>query len=261
MDAVSKIDSESGEATHIKDLYAVYPVHIRRFISRFGVTTLEMTELLGLPSVQEWYRLKKHENARVRNTVVCSLLRAYTENPEWLLANRLNFKDVANRLYWLLRERGYNRRLQIIYAISQAFDKSQHILRKWYTGESDPDQASQRMIEVMMRLENDELFEFFSDARLSAISQVHGREVSIYQLESGELRYLLQGDETLYTLNEVAHKGPLPGSRRTNKDYADSSGPAHVASVDQDHVDTDMPDVIKKTKGMLSSMPWGNANG
>jgi len=60
-------ETEGTQPEYVKDLYAVYPVHIRRFLSRFGVTTLEMTEMLGLPSVQEWYRIKK------TTTSVCAI--------------------------------------------------------------------------------------------------------------------------------------------------------------------------------------------
>lgn len=249
-------ETEGTQPEYVKDLYAVYPVHIRRFLSRFGVTTLEMTEMLGLPSVQEWYRIKKNDNERVRNTVVCSLLRAYTEHPEWLLANQPTFREIAIRMYWLLRDHGYRRRKQIVYAICQVFDKSQHILRSWYTGEAKADQASTRMIEMMMRLDNDSLFDLISDARLSAISQVHGKDVSVYRLPSGEKRYSLSGDDTLYTLDEIAHKGPLPGSRRTNKDYVPGGTPRHLPETHHEVGRKELPDVVKKTEAMSQQLPW-----
>lgn len=245
------------ETWHVKDLYAVYPVHIRRFISRFGLTTLEMTEILGLPSVQEWYRLKKHEHERVRNTVVCSLLRAYTEHPDWLLANRITFKDVANRLYWVLRENGARRRTQIVYAVCQLFDKSQHVLKNWFTGVKEPDQASQRMIEVIMKLDNKELYDFICDSRLSAITQVYGKDIAVVVDQTGAKMYSIQGEDELYTLEEIAHKSPLPGSRRTHKDYAENSSPAHTGSAENEGQSSKLPETIKKSTKMLENLPWG----
>lgn len=256
MNTLDEEEAKNHGAAHLRELFAVYPIHIKRFLSRFGVTTLEMTELLGLPSVQEWYRIKKNENERVRNTVVCSLLRAYTENPQWLLSRKLEFKDVAVRLYWVLRNEGYRRRQSIIYAICQTFDKSQHVLRTWYTGESTPDQASTRLIELMMQLDDKDLYELVCDARLSAIAQVMGKDVSVYVLPDGERRYVINGDGTLYTLEEVAHKAPLPGSRRTNKDYAEGGKPKYMNEIKADIGDNDAHESVRKASGMRHHLPW-----
>ncbi|CAM3787646.1 hypothetical protein VRRI112168_00455 [Vreelandella rituensis] len=242
------------DLTHDKDLYVVYPIHIEQFMERFQLRALEMSNLLGFPSVQEWYKVHKNPHERIRNTNVCNLLRAYTEHPEWLKSTQFSFAKVTERIQKVLASHGYEKQHEVDYFICQVFDKSQSVLGNWVTGTTAPDQASQRVSELIMELNDDDLFEFISDARLATIPQVLGRDVTVYHTKSGERRYSAQGTDDLYTLAEIARASPLPGARRSAKDYPPALSEPRTTVIEGSATqETHETEVAKKhTKGL----PW-----
>lgn len=242
----------------VKELYAVYPVHIELFRGRFNLKVTEMTALLGITSPQDWHKMKATPGERVKNPVTCALLRAYSDNPEWLNEMGL-FRRALKRLYRMFRKREGYTSASAIYAITQLYDKSESVLRKWYKGASRPTLAALQLSEVVNQLAMRDLQVFVRDARLSTIPQVEGKDIKVFMGADSQLLYQIEGDDHLYTFEEVVKFCAVPGARRPRQAAADhepkgdlpeTTLPRHVGPSEE------INDPLTQASKMASRLSW-----
>lgn len=248
----------SANLRPVKDLYAVYPVHIELFRGRFNLKVTEMTALLGITSPQDWHKMKSTPGERVKNPVTCALLRAYNENPEWL-SEMGAFRRALKRLYRMLRKREGYTSASAIYAITQLYDKSESVLRKWYKGASRPTLAALQLSEIVNQLGYRDLQAFVRDARLSTIPQVEGKEVKVFLGPNDEELYKVEGNDAVYTFEEVLKFCAVPGARRPRQEVA--SSPAKVDTTEsvlpkQGVGADDEDDAVRQASRMASRLSW-----
>lgn len=248
---------------HEKDLYAVYPIHIENFRGRFNLKVTEMTALLGITSPQDWHKMKAAPGERVKNPVTCALLRAYSENPDWL-SEMGSFRRATKKLYRMFRKtEGYSS-ASAIFGICQIYDKSENVLRKWYKGASRPTLAALKLTDIVNQLSGKALQDFVSDARLSTIPQVNGQDVKVLRDQEGLRWYRVADDEGLYTFEEIVKRCAVPGARRPRQEVADektavdpdSQPSALPAGIEDETPAEDDGDPVAKASRMAARLSW-----
>lgn len=252
-------ESAGGEKLSFeKGLYVVYPEHIQHFMKRFNLSALEMCNILGFPSVQEWYRLQKKPDERVKNVCISNLLRYYNEHPEELKGHKLDFSVVIDRIKTVMASRGAPP-TEIQFALEQIFDKSEYVLHSWVRGSADPEQAALRVSRLIMKMSDEDLVLFLNDCRLGALPQVSGQDVRVYRTNdtlAADRRYSIQDDDQdthPETISVVARRAPTPGRRRAAKDYP----PAKKAPASIPHAEPQPADELEQI-GMQQAKksPW-----
>lgn len=206
------------------DIYTIYPAHLRRLMEEHNLKVPEMCAALGMPSLHEWYKIQSQPDLPVQHAQVIQTARIYLRHPERLPVSRPSIRQFIQRSIALVGDEDRAKRL-----MEALLHKQWAAIEKWLKSpgaDQSPDLSILRLIDLMMKMDDDEFLTTLSDGALSLFVQVKASPIHTFVDEgSGERLYSTthQPDMRRDVL-EILDAAPVPGRRLKDEDFVVPSG-------------------------------------
>lgn len=242
------------------DIFTVYPAHLRRLMEENHLTVPEICAALGMPSLQEWYAIQKHQEQPVRLSRVVQTARIYLRHPDRLPVSRPSIRQFYQRSIALTGSDDRAKRL-----MEAILHKQWGAIEKWLqvgAGNQGIDVSISRLIDLMMKMDDEEFLFTLSGGALSFYVQVNASPVHTFVSEDGRLLYATAHQPDAHKdVLDILDIAPVPGRRLKGEDFVVPSGDgATYADVisqmgenhDQSQEDKDMANALDGDKESLA---------
>jgi hypothetical protein len=210
--------SDTNKRSRLDNIFVIYPEHLEWIIDEYLLSIPEAVTVLGLPSVQEWYNIKKFPNQPVRHFRVVQNARLYLRFPHLIQRNIPPLLPLIERTKQAFGDEVYAKRI-----LEAVFSKAWSTIEGWLHEDVRAiDFSARRLMDLLMKLDDSEFFGYLQDATLSAYAQVKADEVNVYRDNVTEERsysttYLSGTKRTLEQMLDII---PPPGKRIKTSEYA-----------------------------------------
>lgn len=205
------------------DIFTIYPAHLRRLMEENHLTVPEICAALGMPSLQEWYAIQKYQDRPVRLSRVVQTARIYLRYPDRLPIRKPSIRRFYQRAVDLCGSDERAKRL-----IEALLHKQWAAVEKWLQpggGDSSVDTSIQRLINLMMDMEDDEFLSTLMDGALSFAVQVKASPIHTFSTDDGKRYYAkAHQPDSIKDVIELLETAPIPGKRLKSEDFVVPSG-------------------------------------
>lgn len=237
------------------DLHIIYPSHLKWLMESHNLKVVEICSILGIPSIQDWYKLTSQPNRPIRPGAVAQVARLYLRHPERLPIPIFSINNVIRRSEYLVGDEDRAHRL-----LEGVFDRQWTTIKSWtsISRQTRPDLASSRLFAILDKMSDEELLTTLLDGALHVYTQVKAKPIFVYQgVEPAERFYATADDpDARRSVYELVEEGPEPGRRRSDDEYVVPA--EHVPAVVQPSVSAQSSDdvVMQEARKKLDNVPW-----
>lgn len=251
---------EDEGTTPLDNVFVVYPRHLEWLMQDHKLNVSEICVALGLPSMQEWYKICREPDQPVRNPRIVQNARLYLRNPSLLPSSYTPLQELIDRTYTLFDDSTLAREL-----LEALFHKHWGAIEGWlHDDELSIDLSARRLARLLMRLDDDEFRSVILDAAVSTRTQVKAEEIEVRQDNDNSERLYVSPVYGRMTIREALKMIPTPGRRIPSGEYVVPTAGTNtthfrsqVAEARTRHAGDEASDKLPEdAKKALSTTPW-----
>lgn len=207
--------SKNEGATPLDNVFVIYPRHLEWLMQEHKLNVSEICVALGLPSMQEWYKICRNPEQPVRNLRVVQNARLYLRTPSLLPSSYTPLQELIERTHVMFGDDLLTHRL-----LEALFHKQWGTIEGWLSDdETSIDLSARRLTRLLMDLDDNDFQTAILDAAVSTRAQVKAEEIEVMEINGTAERLYVSPVFGKMTIRQALEIIPTPGRRIAKTDY------------------------------------------